>query len=293
MDKLSQMKAVIAVMDAGGFTAAGRSLGWSTALVSKYVGALEEDLGTRLLNRTTRQVAPTQAGAEYRRRIEPLLAELDTITEDTRSSHDTPRGLLRVAAPRVFGSYILTPLVGEFLALYPDIQLDLQMDERQVDIIEDGFDVALRMAPMQDSSLIARKLIAMPFVHCASRAYLEAAGTPSHPRELSGHATLVNTAITPSPQWRFQEQSQPFTVAIKPRIKVNTARAVADLVLRDLGVGLCLLPTVQNDIADGRLIRLFESYEAYRREVYALYPQARFLPTKVRAFIDFLSDRLR
>ncbi len=293
MDTIDGMRVFTQVVALGSFSAAARKLGISKALASKYVGELEKRLGARLLNRTTRKLSPTEVGRAYDPRCRSILGELDELVEAVKDQHGEPRGLLRVAGLRAFGEDLLVDAVAAFAERYPEIMVDITLDERPVDIVAEGFDVAIRVRELEDSAMIARRLAAYPYFICASPAYLDRAGTPSTPRDLAHHDCVVLTPISPTSQWTFRIDGQKTLVAVAARARVNTARAAATLVRRGLGIGLCLYSTVNEDIKAGRLVRLLRAYEAYDRNVYAVYPHSRHLSGKVRLFVDFLLDRFR
>ena len=293
MDTIDGMRVFTQVVALGSFSAAARKLGISKALASKYVGELEKRLGARLLNRTTRKLSPTEVGRAYDPRCRSILGELDELVEAVKDQHGEPRGLLRVAGLRAFGEDLLVDAVAAFAERYPEIMVDITLDERPVDIVAEGFDVAIRVRELEDSAMIARRLAAYPYFICASPAYLDRAGTPSTPRDLAHHDCVVLTPISPTSQWTFRIDGQKTLVAVAARARVNTARAAATLVRRGLGIGRCLYSTVNEDIKAGRLVRLLRAYEAYDRNVYAVYPHSRHLSGKVRLFVDFLLDRFR
>ncbi len=288
MDRLEGMRTFAEVAAAGSFSEAARRLGISKALASKYVSRLEERLGSRLLNRTTRKVALTEVGRTYLRRCKAVLEEVDDLEESVQLQQGRPRGLLRIAGPRVLGEDLLVPEVARFLDRFPEITVELLLDERRIDIVQEGFDLAVRIGWLPDSAMIARKLCDYRYVICASPAYLERRGPIIHPRQIADQAAIVNNNLAPSTQWEFLIEERLERISLQPKVRVNTDRAVRSLVLADQGVGLCLLPGVQADIAKGTLVRLLEDFEAYDRPVSIVYPHARLLSGKARAFIDHL-----
>jgi len=293
MDTIDGMRVFAAVMETGSFSAAARRLGMSKALTSKYVAQLEERLGARLINRTTRRLNATEVGTAYYERCTRILGEIDELEEAVSNQHGAPRGVLRVAAARAFGEDMLVDAIADFMARYPEIVVDLVLDERQVDVVGEGFDLAIRLAALEDSAMIARRIAAYPFIVCAAPEYLAAAGTPATPRALVRHDCIVNAAISPTGQWQFKIDGASVSVTVRARATVNTARATATLVRRGLGVGVCLYSTVREDLAAGRLVRLFGQHDAYDRSVYALYPHSRHLSAKVRLFVDHLMETFK
>ncbi len=293
MDTIDGMRTFAAVVDAGGFSAAAERLGLSRALASKYVAQLEQRLGVRLLNRTTRRVSLTDVGRGYYARSVRLLADLNELEETVRSEAGTPSGLLRIAAPRVFGEDALLDCLSAFMARYPDITVELALEERFVDVVAEGYDVAIRIGELADSTLIARRIIGYRYLLCASPDYADRRGLPETPAELAGHACIVNAVLSPTNQWEFMQDGSRSLVQVRPRLRVNSARAVRHFVMAGFGPGLCLAPTVEADLAAGRLLRVLEPFNAYSRSVYLLYPQQRFVAARLRAFIDFAADYFR
>ncbi|MGB1876933.1 MAG: LysR substrate-binding domain-containing protein [Rhodospirillaceae bacterium] len=288
MDTIDGMKAFARVVESGSFTEAARRLGISTALASKYVRQLETRLGAQLLNRTTRSVRPTELGQAYWERCNRILSEFDELEDSVADQHGRPRGQLRIAGSRAFGEDLLVPAIVAFLESHPEITVDLTLDERMVDIIAEGFDVAIRVGELADSSLIGRRIAFYPYYICASTAYLAEYGTPNTPQDLLDHRCIINTRINPSNQWQFSINGQKSQVTVPSTVRVNTARSTATLVKAGQGIGLCLYSTVKDDLESGALVRVLRKFEAYDRSVYAVYPQSRHLSGKVRAFVDHM-----
>ena len=286
MDTLVGMRVFANVVEAGSFSGAARRLGISNALASKYIIQLEDRLDARLLNRTTRKVSPTEVGRAYYQRCVDIIERVDELEDAVQQQTGKPRGHLRIAGPRIIGEEALADCVNEFLGLHDGITIDLVLEERRVDIVAEGFDLALRIGALEDSSLIARRIASYKYVFCAAPAYLDRAGRPGRPGELTEHTCIVNSAISPANNWEFMVGGKHTTVTVKPRARVNAARPIRTMVAAGHGVGLCLLPTVQADIAAGRLERILQDFEAYDRGVYVIYPHSRHLAAKVRAFVD-------
>jgi DNA-binding transcriptional LysR family regulator len=293
MDPLECMRVYACVVDAGGFSEAARRLGISKALASKYVGQLEQRLGVCLLNRTTRKLTPTEVGSAYYARCARVVREVEELEGSLHADHASPRGHLRIAGPRIFGEDALVGCVTAFLEKHAGVTVDLVLEERTVDIVAEGFDLAVRIGELADSRLVARRITSYRYVLCASPEYLASTGVPATPEALAGHACIVNSTISPTNQWQFLIDGKRRSVAVRPRMRVNCARPVRDLALAGHGIALCLLPTVREDIAAGRLVPLLDAYEAYDRTVYAVYPHSRQVAGKVRAFVDHLVDHFR
>lgn len=292
MDTLEALRVFVQVAEAQSFSEAARRGGVSKALASKYVGWLEERLGARLLNRTTRRVSLTEAGAACLISSRRLLEDYAALIEDTAESQQSARGLLRIAGPKVFGEDVLAGLVADFMRDHPRIQVDLALEERTVDLIGEGYDLAIRIGRLTDSSLVARRLVDFPYLICAAQDYLERRGTPQEPAELAQHDCIVNSAISPTGQWEFRIGGRLTQVSVPTRARATTARAVATLVRAGLGVGLCLKSTVVDDLENGALVPLLAPFQAYDRSVYAVYPHRAHLPAKVRLFLDHLTVQL-
>lgn len=286
MDTLIGMRVFATVVEAGSFSGAARRLGISNALASKYIAQLEGRIDARLLNRTTRKVNPTEVGRAYYQRCVDIIERIDELEDAIQLQTGTPRGHLRIAGPRIMGEEVLADCVNDFLARHEQITVDLALEERRVDIVAEGFDVAVRIGALEDSSLIARRVASYRYVLCASPDYLKKTGRPEHPSHLAGHICIVNAAISPTNRWEFLVDGKPTSITVKPRARVNAARPIRNMVAAGHGIGLCLLPTVEDDIAHGRLVRLLKDFEAYDRGVYVVYPHSRHLAAKVRAFVD-------
>lgn len=290
MDRLTLLKSFITVAELASFSQAARRLGLSKSLISRHVSGLEAELGVLLLTRTTRRLALTEAGRAYAERCQRILADLEEADEAIGNLQAVPRGRLKVTAPMSFGALHLAPVLPAFTERYPDIQLDLSLSDRMVDLIEDGFDLALRAGRMGDSSLIAKRLCPIRRVACASPAYLEKRGTPATPADLSLHLCLSHSELAVS-EWRFIDaQQRPLIAEVKGPVRLNNGEAMRHLALA--GVGIVYLPTffIGPDIRAGRLIPLLEAFIPQDSALYAVYPHARHLSPKVRVFVDFLAQ---
>lgn len=288
MDVLTGMRTYIAVVSVGSFTAAAERLGISKALTSKYVGQLEEHLGVRLLNRTTRQLNVTEAGQAYYQRCRQLLEEFDELEAAIQDQQEAPRGRLVVAAPTSFGEMYLTRAVADYLDEQPGVSLELVLADRFVNIVDEGFDLAVRIGELADSSLIARRLAPASIAVCAAPAYLDRAGTPTDPRELESHSCVIDTNFHTADQWPFQRQGHRFSVKVNGRFRVNNALAAREMLLAGQGIGLCPTYVIGDELRDGRLQALLQEYEVFEHGVYAVYPHNRHLAAKVRTFVEFL-----
>lgn len=285
---LARIKAFIQVFDAGGFSAAARVHGRSKALLSKYVTDLEDYLGVRLMNRTTRKLSLTEAGEAYYREVSQILSQLDDLDATISEQTAAPRGILRVSAPRNFGEAALLEPLFEFVRLHPDVTLDLRLEDRMVDLVEEGFDVALRISKMADSSLIARKIAETTVSVCAAPSVIKAHGTPTSPEALRGLPCVVDTNMTGQANWQFSDGQRTISVHVDGPVRVNSPQGA--LVAAQKGLGFALLPSFLADpaIEKGHLVPVLTEFLPYRPFLQAVYPHRRHLSGKVRALIDHL-----
>jgi DNA-binding transcriptional LysR family regulator len=288
MDRLTSLTAFVRVVDAGGFSAAGRRLNMSTTMVSNHVQALEDRLGARLLNRTTRKVSLTEVGRAYYDRCIQILADIEQADDIAGALQSTPRGTLRLYTATHIVPFV-APVVAEFLAKYSDVKVDLNMGERSVDIIDEGFDVAVRMTPPPDSSLITRNLATWRHVLCCSPGYLEKHGRPQQLSDLSGHNCVRHVNYPFDDEWRFVDRKgASASVRISGNLISNSGDMTRTAGLQ--GVGVCLAPgfLIHDDLDKGRLVRLLPEYRPVELSMNAVYPHRHHLSAKVRTFIDML-----
>ena len=287
MDTIDLMRSFLAVVDTDSFTKAGVKLGRSKALISKQIADLEARLGARLLNRTTRSVGITEIGRAYYERAQQIIADFDNLEDVIRSETGKPRGLLKITAPQTLGEIAMMDAATAFRGRYPDIELDILLTDRTVDLVAEGFDVALRVADMPDSSLIARKLCDMRVHLCASPSYIAQRGRPMQPEKLVDHDCIIDTNIRWRDAWRFQADGKALTVKVRPVFSVNSAVAVREAIAAGLGIGFCPAFAVARDIKAGRLVTIFDDLVLDTYGVYLVYPHRNLLSARVRAFLDF------
>lgn len=285
---LARIRAFVQVFDAGGFSAAARQHGRSKALLSKYVTDLEDYLGVRLMNRTTRKLSLTEAGEVYYREASQLLQQLDDLDASILDQTAAPRGLLRVSAARNFGEMLLAPAIFAFLADHPEVTLDLRLEDRFVDLVDEGIDVALRISAAQDSSLIARRICDMQHAVVASPIYLDAHGTPKTPEDLRNHNCIVDTNLQGQANWRFVANGQTLSIHVGGPVRVNSPLSARDAAMA--GLGLALLPGYLANpmVQAGKLVKVLEGFVQTGSSLQAVYPHRRHLAGKVRALIDHL-----
>ena len=294
MDRLECDRMFLAVIETGSFTGAAEKLGTRSGQASKLISRLETELGVRLLNRTTRSVAPTEAGRAYYDRLKPLVDEIDTLDLDIRNISQTPRGRLRLTAPLTFGILELAPALNAFAGLYPDIELDVTFSDRVVNVVDEGFDLAVRVGRPGDSSLITRRLCAVRIVVVAAPAYLEQHDAPASPSDLAQHACIIDTNFREPNRWPFKGETGEVEMAsVDGRIRYSNAEACVQAA--ELGLGIACVPAfVAGDaLRSGKLIRLLPSFETAPYDVHVLYPHSRHLAAKVRLLVDFLAERYR
>lgn len=291
MDTLTRMRAFINVVEAEGFSAAARKIGRSKALLSKYVRELEDGLGALLLNRTTRQFSLTEAGHTYYRRAIEIVREVDSLADAVRESSGDVRGRIKISAPRTFADAEIGQSLIDFARQHPDIVLDIHLDDRFVDMVEEGFDLAVRITRMESSSLIARRLSPFSVRVCGAPELISAKGLPTRPQDLSKLPCIIDTNGRWLTNWPFRgEESETLSVAVSGPIEVNSpiaARAAAVA-----GLGFAMLPDfiAAPEIASGRLIPVLDDRILQGGGIFAVYPHRRYLPAKVRILVDFLAQ---
>ncbi|MEO0328314.1 MAG: LysR family transcriptional regulator [Pseudomonadota bacterium] len=290
MDTLTRMQAFVDVVDAEGFSAAARKVGRSKALMSKYVRELEDELGILLLNRTTRQFSLTEAGNVFHRSALEILQKVGDLQDKVREAGTGHKGRLRISAPRSLTDLEIGLPIVEFAAAYPDITLDINLDDAMVDMVEDGFDVAIRVSRLTDSSLIAKKLAEFRLILCATPAFIEEHGTPTSPEDLGEAPCIVDTNMMRRANWCFLDANgEEFNVPVRGAIEVNSPEVARRAALAGLGMTMAPEFSVEREIASGELVSLLEDQIPAGGGIYAVYPHRRHVPGKVRVFVDFLT----
>jgi len=286
MDKLACMRAFVAVVEANGFSSAARRSTQSKALLSKYVAQLENDLNTRLLQRTTRKVSTTEVGRAYYERCITVLDDVDELELLVKGIHASPSGELRISAPTSFAEIHLMPVVAEFSKLYPEIKINMLLTDRTVDIVGEGIDLALRIGNLSDSNLIARRLGQFKTVAYASHNYLKEHGTPERPEDLKHHQCIIDTNFKEGAHWNFNKEGRKSSVTVSSNVYVNSSVAVRELVLNDYGIAISPDFVLDKDLQKRHLHIILSEYELHSFGLYAVYSHRRHLSTKVRLFID-------
>jgi DNA-binding transcriptional LysR family regulator len=292
MDRLTGMQVFAHVARAGSFAAAAREMNMSRAMVSKHVMNLENELGVRLLNRNTRQVSLTEAGADYLERLGHILTDIEEAELALTQLNTEPRGVLRVNAPPSFGAFHLVPMIAEYMQACPKVRVELTLTDHSADMVEEGFDLAIEVGRLVDSSLVARTLAYSRLVVCGAPSYLKKYGVPQTPEDLTAHNCLTSSRFPPRDEWPFRGPNGDTFYKVSGSFRSNIGDAVHRMAVS--GVGLTMLPTymVGQDLKKGRLRAVLTDFEPSPYMIAALYPDRRYLPAKVRSFLDLLADRL-
>jgi DNA-binding transcriptional LysR family regulator len=290
MNRLTAMEMFVRIVDRGGFGAAAEGSGMSTTMVSNHLRALEARLGVRLLNRTTRRQSLTEIGASYYAQCIDILARIESADIAASEMRALPRGTLRVSAPVTLGSHLLAPALADYLARHPEVRIELILNDRVVDLVEGGFDAAFRFGQLADSGLVAHALGGLTRIICAAPAYLERHGTPTEPHQLHAHRCLLFHYLEPERDWSFAGQPGE-AVCVDGQLSVNNGGALLMAALKAFGIALLPDYLAAEDLAAGRLIRLFPDREFPRAPLQLVHLPDRTMPLKLRSFIDFAVAR--
>ena len=289
MDRLASMQACVQVVDSRSFAGAAKRLAASPAAVTHHVQALEDRLGVQLLNRTTRKLSLTEVGRTFYQHSAQILAPVEEAERSATLLQTTPRGLLRLNTSEGIARVVM-PLIAEFTAAHPEMSFDVVLTDRMVDMVEGGFDLALRAGPLPDSSLISRKLALGKLILCAAPDYLARRGAPQRPEDLAGHNCLIYQML--GNEWRFNGRAGDVAVAVSGNLRSNSLEAVRRAALSEQGIGLLAAVVVAEDLQKGALVRLLPEYDANEVVIQAVYPASRHLSVKTRSFLDFLAQRM-
>lgn len=282
---------ILKVIARGSITGGGRDLGLSPATASARIAALEDRLGLRLLDRTTRQVTPTEAGRRFAERAQVITREVDALEADLARESDSPTGELKISSNIFFGRKHVLPRLRDFMDLYPDVSLNFDFSDRSVDVIGEGFDLAIRIGPLTASNLIAVKLAENHRVLCASPDYIARFGAPHHPRDLAAHRCLVQDYLS---VWSFDGPDGRHSLKPESVIRHSTGEISRDAAIYGLGLALKTTTDIHQELADGRLVAVMTDYEvANAGAIWALHPSNRLVPPKLRVFLDFLKAQFR
>jgi DNA-binding transcriptional LysR family regulator len=293
MDRFDEMQAFAAVVDAGSFVRAADALQVSKTAVSRLVGDLESRLGVRLLHRTTRKLSLTVEGETFHARCKELLAGVEEAEAEVTFGAEEAVGLMRLNVPVSFGLLHLAPLWPAFMAQHPNVTLDVTLADRIVDLVEEGYDLAVRIARLPNSSLVSRKLASSRLVLCASPEYLRRHGTPAHPDEIARHAVFTYTLLAAGDHWSFEGPEGPVGVTVTPRLRSNSGDTCCAAALQHQGIVLQPSFMVCSHLRSGALVEVMPEYRSMELGVYAVYASRKHLTPKVRVLIDFLAEALR
>lgn len=292
MDKYQEMRVFTAVVDASSFVAAADSLDMSKAAVSRYVSELEHRLGVRLLHRTTRKLSLTPEGEVFLSRCREILSSIESSEAEISTRSVTVSGLLKVSVPVSFGIRHLAPLWPEFMGLHPKLSLDVQLADRVIDLVEEGFDLAIRIARLPDSSLISRQIAATRLVLCAAPSYLRRRGIPMHPSELVQHDLVAYSLLATGDHWQFDGPDGHVNVKVRPRLWSNNGDSCIAASIQ--GAGIQLQPTflIDEALRRGELVEILPQFKAATLGIYAVYPTRKFVLPKVRSLVEFLNSQI-
>ncbi len=293
MNKFEQLEAFVAVVDRHSFSHAADKLGVAKSVLSRRVSQLEKRLGVQLMRRTTRKLSLTEAGRHFYQRAVSLLSDLndaERIVSDTQSKLS---GKIKLTAPLALGISHLSVPIATFMTNHSEVEMEVELNDREVDLVEEGFDLAVRVGNLQDSSLIARKLASVNFAICASADYLHSYGTPRHPSELSQHQLLVYSNLQIGQQWAFDDQGGRVTTRLRYRLSANNGEFLANVACAGLAITAGPLFFLQTYIDSGKLIPILTDFPRPQAGMYALYPPGRLVSRRVKAFSDFLFEYFR
>ena len=292
MDRFQEMRVFAAVVDAGSFVGASDELDLSRAVVSRLVADLEGRLGVRLLHRTTRRLSLTGEGEVFHQRCKELLASLDEAEAEITERSGRAVGTLKVSAPVSFGLLHLAPLWAPFMAEHPDLHLEVNLSDRMVDLLEEGVDLSIRIARLENSSLVSRRLSSTRMVLCASRRYLRARGTPRALEDLAGHDILSYSLLAMGDVWHFEGPEGPVSIRVDARVRTNSGDICRAMAIDDGGIILQPMFMVENDLKSGALVELLPKFRSIELGIYAVYPTRKHVLPKVRLLIDYLATAL-
>jgi DNA-binding transcriptional LysR family regulator len=293
MDRIDSLRLFVAVAELGSFTKAAEKEGMTPGAASKQITALESRLQARLLERTTRSVRLTDAGDALLERIRPWLREFETIENGFAEDDAAPVGILRISAPVDFGARILMPVVSEFMRQWPGLDVRLSMADRMVDLVDEGFDLAVRIGHLTDSTLIAKKLAPACMSLVASPAYIELRGAPENPSDLSSHDCVIDRNKPASQLWKFFQGDKAEEIKVSGRITLNGATAAIEAAGQGLGIACSPSWAARQALADGRIVPVLPNWEPDHRDLWAVFPSNRYLAHRVRLFVDHLAEAFR
>jgi len=289
-DILDGMAVFVAVIDAGSFTAAAHALSHSTSFVSKEVSRLEKRLGSRLLNRTTRTISLTDAGRAYYEQCSQIVIDAENAERSINQLQEKPSGLLRLNAPGSFGSKYLLDVLPRFMHRYPEIKLEVEFNDRLIDVVAEGYDVVIRVGAIKDSNLVARKFATSRSVVVASPDYLKRKGSPKNAEDLLQHDCIAYSLLPAPTQWVFYKDGEKESINVEARALCNSAEIEVQMVKHGIGITRLPLFTCEKEVSNGELKVILDDYDEIKFDVFAVYPHRQYLTAKVRAFVDFIVE---
>lgn len=289
-DLLDGIAVFVGVINAGSFTAAAHALGHSTSYVSKEVTRLEKRLGSRLLNRTTRTISLTDAGRAYYERCNQIVIDAENAERSINQLQEVPSGLLRINAPVSFGSQYLLNVLSQFMHRYPEVKLEVEFNDRLIDVVAEGYDVVIRVGEIKDTNLVARKFTSSKAVVVASPDYIKRKGCPKKAEDLAQHDCIAYSLLPTPTQWDFYKDGVRSSVTVEPRAMCNNAAIEVAMLLQGIGITRIPLFTCEQEVANGDLQIILDDYDPMKLDVFAVYPHRQYLTAKVRAFVDFVVD---
>lgn len=287
---LDGMAVFVGVINAGSFTAAAQALGHSTSYVSKEITRLEKRLGSRLLNRTTRTISLTDAGRAFYERSSQIVIDAENAERSINQLQENPNGLLRINAPGSFGFNYLLDVLPQFMHRYPEVKLEVEFNDRLIDVVAEGYDVVIRVGDIKDSNLVARKFASSSGVIVASPDYLKRKGRPEQAADLVQHDCIAYSLLPTPTLWSFYKDGVRTNVTVDPRAICNSSIIEVAMLVKGIGIAQIPLFTCEKEVANGELEIILEDYDQMKFDVYAVYPHRQYLTAKVRAFVDFVVD---
>lgn len=291
MDRLSAMKMFVRVVETGSFSAVAKELNSTQPTVSKNIAELESWLGAKLLNRSTRSLRLTETGADYYERCVAILQDVEDAEQNVGLLQTQPKGMVRVSAAVAFGRLHIVPRLAGFYEQYPDIRIDITLNDRVVDLVEEGIDVAFRMGKLRESNLIAQKLCASPTMTVATPDYLDRYGVPEHPRELKEHNYIVYTDLGNREQTTFLEDGQPLHIKVSGNLQSNNSEVIRSALITSLGISRVPRWLVGDRVADGSLVEVLQDFQPGPTDVHVVYSPGRHLPSKLRSFMAYFAEQ--
>ena len=287
---LDGMAVFVGVINAGSFTAAAQALGHSTSYISKEISRLEKRLGSRLLNRTTRTISLTDTGRAFYERSSQIVIDAENAERSINQLQEKPNGLLRINAPGSFGTNYLLDVLPQFMHRYPEVKLEVEFNDRLIDVVAEGYDVVIRVGEIKDSNLVARKFTSSRAVVIASPDYLQRKGCPTRAEELVHHDCIAYSLLPTPTQWAFHKDGVRTNVTVDPRAMCNSSIIEVAMVVNGIGITRLPLFTCEKEVANGELQIILDDYDQITHDVFAVYPHRQYLTAKVRAFVDFLVE---